>query len=235
MTIYVGMDDTDMPGTRGTGKLANSIVKVLDKKYPSYAITRHQLFVSDDIKYTSHNSNAVIHVNASGEEACKDIFEIVKAEMLADFIEGSDPGLAVADAEQILPPVIVMSQDTKYKVITQEQVKTVAKNTGILLEPLGGTGDGIIGAMAGLGLACTNDDGRYLLKDNLRKIRDSTDVEELLKSGVDSVYLPDGREVKSGIIRIRENQYPKPSPVCGKSVLFVNELENGEYKAYMRR
>lgn len=235
ITIYVGIDDTDIKGSRGTGKLAHAIVKQLSPGFKAHTITRHQLFLSDEIPYTTHNSNAVICVDASGKEACGEIFEVAKEVMLDDFYEGSDPGLAVADKSQILPPLIVMSQDAKIKVLDQELPRTLAKNLGILLEGLGGTEDGIIGAMAGLGLAVTNDDGRFLLKESLRNIRGETDVETLLANGVDSVYLPDGRQVVSGTIKIRENQYPKPSAVAGKTVLFVNETAPGEYLAYMRR
>jgi hypothetical protein len=234
ITVYIGIDDTDIPGSRGTGKLAHDIAKALGT-YRAYAITRHQLFDHPSIPFTSHNSNAVVHVDTSGKEACREIFGIAKEVMQEQFLEGSDPGLAVADAEQILPPLIVMGQDTKIKILEQDPVRTLAKNLGILLEGLGGTEDGVIGAMAGLGLAVTNDDGRYLLRGNLRAIRDETDVETLLANGVDSVYLPDGRSVTSGRIRIRENQYPKPSPVAGKAVLFVKERGPGEYFAYMRR
>ncbi|MDD3933303.1 MAG: ABC transporter substrate-binding protein [Methanoculleus sp.] len=234
ITVYIGIDDTDIPGSRGTGKLAHDIAKALDT-YHAYAITRHQLFFHPSIAYTSHNSNAVVHVNASGVEACREIFDIAKGVMLEQFLEGSDPGLAVADAGQILPPLIVMGQDAKIKLLDQDPVRTLAKNLGILLEGLGGTEEGVIGAMAGLGLAVTNDDGRYLLRGNLRTIRDETDVETLLANGVDSIYLPDGKEVTSGRIKIRENQYPKPSAVAGRAVLFVKERGPGEYLAYMRR
>ena len=43
ITVYIGIDDTDIPGSRGTGKLAHDIAKALDT-YHAYAITRHQLF-----------------------------------------------------------------------------------------------------------------------------------------------------------------------------------------------
>jgi hypothetical protein len=174
-------------------------------------------------------------VDASGVEACREIFDTAKRVMQEQFLEGSDPGLAVADAGQILPPLIVMGQDAKIKLLDQDMVRTLAKNLGVLLEGLGGTEDGVIGAMAGLGLAVTNDDGRYLLLGSLRTVRDETDVETLLANGVDAVYLPDGREVTSGRIKIRENQYPKPSAVAGRAVLFVKERGPGEYLAYMRR
>lgn len=62
--IYVGLDDTDTKDSRGTGRLARSIALALSTKYHIFGVTRHQLFVHPDIPFTSHNSSAVIHVEA---------------------------------------------------------------------------------------------------------------------------------------------------------------------------
>ena len=51
----------------------------------------------------------------------------------------------------------------------------------------------------------------------------------------DLLVVLDDMALEPGRIRIRENQYPKPSAVAGKAVLFVKERGPGEYFAYMRR
>ncbi|MCK9591287.1 MAG: hypothetical protein M0Q91_04680 [Methanoregula sp.] len=52
MTILVSIDDTDNPGSRGTGRLAHAVADTLSADYPIYGITRHQLYVHPDIPYT---------------------------------------------------------------------------------------------------------------------------------------------------------------------------------------
>jgi len=227
-TIYICIDDTDtLTGPRGTGKLARAIADTLKAEYPIFAVTRHQLYVHPDIPYTSHNSDAVIHVEAEGNDALDHIFETAEQVMLGDFLEGSDPGLAVASADQITASLIAYGQDAKCKILNQERARTLAKNLHIRLKGLGGTEDGVIGAMAGLGLATMKCDGRYLLRGRIRDITGPCTVEELFEHGVDEVCTMDGRQLTTGTIQLRPGKAPRTCPMSGKAVLFVRE-ENGQ-------
>ncbi|MCK9580317.1 MAG: ABC transporter substrate-binding protein [Methanoregula sp.] len=221
--IYISIDDTDtLTGPRGTGKLARNIADTVVADYPVFGVTRHQLYVHPDIPYTSHNSNAVIHVNAGGDDATMDhLFEIAEQVMMDDFLDGSDPGLAVASDRQITSSLIVYGQDAKCSIITQERARTLAKNLGIRLKGLGGTEDGVIGTMAGLGLAYSRSDGRFLQKGDIRSIIGSCTVEELLRHGIDEVCTMDGRQISTGTVNFRPGKPPRPCPICGRSVVFV--------------
>ena len=225
MTIYLAIDDTDVIGSRGTGKLAREIAHNLSKEWNILGVTRHQLFVHDAIPFTSHNSCAVIHVNSDDREEADTIFDWAKDIMLSDFIEGSDPGIAVATGFQIVPALIAFGKDAKNMVLTQEKARTLAKNLEIRLEGLGGSQDGVIGAMAGLGLAATRNDGRFVQKGRIRDIRGSCLAEDLLKAGIDAITTLDGRVITDGMIIEKEFKSVKPCPVNGRSVLFVEERE----------
>jgi len=144
MTILVSIDDTDNLNSRGTGRLARAIANTLAGDYPVYGVTRHQLYMHPDIPYTSHNSCAVIHVESNGNADIDTIFTTAQDIMLADFIEGSDPGIAVASADQVSPPLIAFGKDAKCTILTQEKARTLAKNLNIRLRGLGGTEDGVI-------------------------------------------------------------------------------------------
>lgn len=233
MTIYVCVDDTDNLKSRGTGRLARAIAAELSKKYPVYGVTRHQLYVHPDIPFTSHNSCAVIHIDIDEKEHLDDIFEVAKKEIYDDFIEGSDPGLAVAHESQILPSLVAYAKDAKNTVLTQGKARMLARNLGIRLEGLGGTEDGVIGAMAGLGLALTQNDGRFLLIGQIRELEGPQSVEKLIGSGVDEIFTLDGRKVTTGTVINDENKSVKPCPVNGKVILFVDE-QNGELVAVKR-
>lgn len=225
-TIYVSIDDTDiLDGPRGTGRLARNIADTLAQDYPVFGVTRHQLYVHPDIPYTSHNSNAVIHVEAEGDDAMDHIQEIAEEAMLGDFFEGSDPGIAVASSEEIAPPLVIYGQDAKCTVLTQERARTLAKNLKIRLKGLGGTEDGVIGAMAGLGLAFASNDGRYLQIGSIRHIRGFCPVDELLAAGVDEAWTLDGRRVPEGTVVARPDKPVRPCPINGRSVLFVEERD----------
>ncbi|MDD3985325.1 MAG: ABC transporter substrate-binding protein [Methanobacterium sp.] len=231
--IYVCVDDTDSLNSRGTGRLARAIAAKLSKKYPVEGVTRHQLYVHPDIPFTSHNSCAVIHLNTDNKKNMDNIFEIAKEEIYNDFIEGSDPGLSVAHESQIKPSLIAYAKDAKDTVLTQKKARKLAENLNIRLEGLGGTEDGVIGSMAGLGLAYMGNDGRFLLKDNIRNLLGSQFVEKLIEAGIDAIYTLDGRLVTKGIIHNNADKSVKPCPVNGKCILFVDDSK-GVFQAIKR-
>ena len=53
----------------------------------------------------------------------------------------------------------------KKSVLNQEMTCSLAADPGITLQGLGGTEDGLIGAIAGLGLASTQNDSRDIMKE----------------------------------------------------------------------
>jgi hypothetical protein len=147
------------------------------------------------------------------------------------FIPGSDPGLCLARHEQVTTPVITFGQDAKSKILTQEQARKIAANLNIQLYGLGGTNGGIIGALAGAGLAATGMDGRFLHIGTIRDRQGSMEVDALLKSGIDDVMSTDGRVVKEGLIQIRK--FPQPVRIFGRPFLLVEEIE-GQWHAVRR-
>jgi tRNA(Ile2) C34 agmatinyltransferase TiaS len=232
MRIYVGIDDTDSLESRGTGRLARGIAEELSRSYGIYGVTRHQLYVHPDIPFTSHNSSAVIHLDAPADADLQHIFDSVKALMLADFIEGSDPGLVVAPAPLVTPGVVAFGMDAKRTIVTQARARSIAATTGILCEGLGGTEGGVIGAVAGIGLASTGNDGRFLMKGRSRELKGSIRrLAEVLEAGIDRVMTMEGKALEAGEIDLAKSA--NPSFVQGKAVLFVEPVD-GHYLALKR-
>ena len=219
--IYISIDDTDNLESRGTGRLARMIAAELSKSHTIFGVTRHQLYVHEDIPFTSHNSCAVIHLEDKGDGTLKDLFKTTKEMMLADFIEGSDPGLAVASSDEISHCIVYFGMDAKRTVLTQERARDIAKNAHILLEGLGGTEDGVIGAVAGIGLASMKCDGRFVLKGKTRELTGTQHIADVLSVGIDQIMTLDGQLITDGFIDLQKS--PKPSFVQGKAVLFVEK------------
>jgi hypothetical protein len=228
MTIYLGIDDTDMPETPGTGKIARMIASHLSPHCRVSGITRHQLFLHPDIPYTSHNSSAVIHCEGGDLEK---LFSIAKKILTDQHAVGSDPGLAIAQRSSVGPAVITFGMDAKNTVLTQSRARKVAEHAGLLLYGVGGTEDGVIGALAGIGLARTGNDGRFIQKNCLRDLQGEQTVEALLHGGIDGILTTEGRTVTEGSIQFRK--FPKPALVSGKAVLFVEPC-NGYYTEVIR-
>jgi tRNA(Ile2) C34 agmatinyltransferase TiaS len=197
--IYIGMDDTDNLESRGTGWLARAIAQDLSGDYAVTGVTRHQLLVDPRIPYTSHNSSAAIGLDEPETIDLTDLFERVKTLMLAGFVYGSDPGLCVATgaAAQML---FEFGQRAQRDVVTQAEARTLAETHDILFAGLGGSQDGVIGALAAVGLAACGEDGRYLLVGRSREVAGLQEISAVLGTGISAVMTLNGQPVSHGLV-----------------------------------
>jgi hypothetical protein len=223
--IYVGIDDTNNEESVGTAKFARQVASKIAKKFPVYGVTRHQLYQDKEINYSLHNFCAVIHVKVD-KEYLNTIFSTARDEILNNFNIGSNPGLAAADEDAISPETVKFGEDAKYKVLKKDNAFILATNSKIKIEGFGETGNGVVGALAGVGLASTKNDGRFVQLGELRKIKQPEPVENFLNSGIDKILTTEGVIVNEGMIFNIDNKPVKPSPVDGSVVLFVEPANN---------
>ncbi|MFN2165411.1 MAG: ABC transporter substrate-binding protein [Anaerolineae bacterium] len=197
--LFIGLDDTDNLESRGTGHLAREIASALAIEYPLLGVMRHQLLVDDRVPCTKNNSCATIALNVDGDADPVALLERVRALMLADFQPGSDPGLCIARA---VPAVVAdFGRRAQRELVSQEEARGLAAEHGLLLQGLGGDEDGVIGALAAVGLASTGEDGRYVLVGRSRELAGLQPVRALLAAGIVSVQTADGQPVTEGLIQ----------------------------------
>jgi hypothetical protein len=163
MRILLAIDDTDDLESRGTGEIASLMAEgIAENGWGTTAlVTRHQLLVHPDIPYTSHNS--AMCFAAELNEGCLPRVVSFAGEFLDhECAAGSDPGLCVAvlDAIGAAPGLVEFGQRAKLEVLSMAESYDLAKRLGVHLSAHGGTGQGIIGALAGVGLRLHGNDGR---------------------------------------------------------------------------
>ena len=158
--IYVGIDDTDVIGSPGTNQLARAIVRRLGDVAKGAIVCRHQLFFDPRVPYTSQNGSASIQLPHAESMPRAQLTDAVREEMLAFFVEGSDPGLAITTVAT--GDMTAFATRAKSDVVTQADARTVAQRSDCHLEGLGGTNQGIIGALAAVAFAAGGDDGRVV-------------------------------------------------------------------------
>ena len=222
MIVYIGLDDTDNLELRGTGRLARSIAEALAEQFSVLGVTRHQLLVDPRIPYTSHNSSAAILLEAELSEPLEPIFQRVRGWMVGDFQPGSDPGLCVAN-EDVASQLIEFGRQAQTEVVTQEDARQLAARYGALLAGLGGTQDGVIGALSAVGLARGGQDGRYLLIGRSRDLSGLQPLESVRQVGVADIRTLDGRPVETGMILADKL---RPARRDARPVLFVEPEED---------
>jgi tRNA(Ile2) C34 agmatinyltransferase TiaS len=197
--FFIGLDDTDTLDSRGTGHLARQIAAALAVDYPVLGVTRHQLLLDPRVPCTKNNSSAAILLNVDGNLDPIILLERVRALMLDSYQPGSDPGLCVAS---MVPAAITeFGRRAQRQLVTQGEAQALAEAHGIPLLGLGGTGDGIIGALAAVGLATSGEDGRYVLVGRSRELSGLQPVSVLLAAGIPAVQTADGQPVTSGLVQ----------------------------------
>lgn len=196
--IYIGLDDTDNKTSRGTGNLARAVAASLSGNYMVRGVTRHQLLVDPRVPSTSHNSCNVVHLLTDGDIDLAALADAVQAVMLADFQPGSDPGLCVAQA--VTPEMVAFGRRAKTELVTQAEARDIAERRGCVLRGLGGTQDGVIGALAGVALAATGEDGRFVLVGRSRELAGVQPVQAILEHGIAQVRTTDGVSLQGGLV-----------------------------------
>ncbi len=197
--LYIGLDDTDNLESRGTGHLAREIAAAMAASYPVLGVTRHQLLVDPSVPCTKNNSCAAIVLNVDGDVNPTVLLEQACALMLDDFQPGSDPGLCVAHA--VPAAVTEFGRRAQHELVSQDDARALAARHGLLLQGLGGDEDGVIGALAAVGLAASGEDGRYVLVGRSRELIGLQPVSALLAAGIAAVQAPEGQLVTAGLVQ----------------------------------
>jgi len=231
--FFLGVDDTDVLGHKpGTGRLARDLGAHLEQRglLRLVGVVRQQLLVDPRIPYTSHNSPAclVFEVAAPVNGAPRQIFEEAAAYVQARSAQGSDPGLCLAARSQVGDALVAFGHRASTEVLAKTDAIALADAQRVTLRELGGTGDGIIGALAAVGLTAEGTAGRFLeLAGGLRELGTHVPAAQLRQLGIKLLNLSrNGEVVPSGAV-IDTGDRVRPRLVAGEPVLLVEYADHG--------
>lgn len=163
MRAYVCFDDTDLLDCgRGTGKLGRWMMDRLPDGCTGWGVVRQQLLVHPDIPMTSHNSSACAVIDVPDTSVVPALIAAGIAMIEENYFEGSDPGLCVATEADTdaLARLRAFGRLAAVEVTDKAAARTAA--AGVHISEHGGTGGGIIGAAAGVGLTSLGWAGRLI-------------------------------------------------------------------------
>lgn len=227
--LLIGIDDTDDLRSPGTGRRARALLRELTVAGLGSAAgaTRHQLLVDDRIPYTSHNSSACLAWRSPGGNP-----EAVQGDVIAlaaRFLERicpptADPGLAVAipsRLEQAIPALVDFGRRAKREVLRTAGARDLATRLGVHLSGHGGTQDGVLGALAAVGLHLSGNDGLFITLPGLYELPRETTIDDL-RARVPLDHARDGNQRQPGPGELIElGAWVHPVLLDGRTVLLL--------------
>lgn len=230
MRVYVGFDDTDtIDADRGTGKLARCFEDRLPEGCRLWGVVRQQLLVDERVPYTSHNSSACVVLELEDPQGLRDIIERAATHIGANFLEGSDPGVCVAAAGAPgLAELADFGRHCTCRVVNQKAALAAA--AGVHLSAHGGSGDGIIGAAAAVGLTAAGWCGRFIEFGQLREYPDVVQVKDLEECRIQVVSVERDATVPGPADMVRTNRWVRPRLMGGRAILLVRPAGRGAWE-----
>ncbi|MBI4181186.1 MAG: hypothetical protein HY528_04570 [Chloroflexi bacterium] len=228
--LYIGVDDTDIIGSAGTGKVARGLANHLVKLGlgESLGVSRHQLLVDGRIRYTSHNSAKGIALTT--ERKVTEFYQPSTDYIKECFQPGSDPGLCICSEEMIDEEIIQFGKRAVSEVLLIRDAIDLAARHKLFLKGLEGNGEGIIGALAAVGLRAWGNESRLVDLPGIREIKGLITVAEILKSTpICSVQDTDGKLLDQNEV-IDSLDWIRPSLIGGQPVLRVKPTTNSAGK-----
>jgi len=246
MRIYVCFDDTDtLDCGRGTGKFARWFGEKQVDGLKCWGVVRQQLLFDPRVPFTSHNSSACVvfeTTKAFDPEELASLLETLRelgvAHIAEHFVEGSDPGLCIAadDGLSDLDALATFGRRAAVDLVTQAEARETAVSAGVHLSGHGGTEDGVIGALAGVGLTHWGWSGRFIdYAGGLRAFDDVVRVADL--ESADMLVVPIDRNVISPKPDdlVDTGGWVRPRLLGGRAIIPVEFASEGRWAHVVRR
>jgi len=242
--IFVGLDDTDVLDSPGTNKLARHLVAQLQHVWHAERITRHQLLEDPRVPCTRKNGCVAIQFSclpglSEPDGLSQELICRVRPMIQKWCPVGSDPGLCVIETMPREPgpregvpraavpsEIVAFGERAQREFLRQDDARELARRHGVYLEGLGGSEDGVIGALAAVGLSAGENDGRitYLgqAETDLFDVSGPQPFDRLGRLGVEEVRrLRSNAVVTAGMVDVGKRL--RPNLRRGRVILYVED------------
>jgi len=223
MFFLIGIDDTDSATSEGTGTHACRLGRLIEERRFGrlISVTRHQLLRHPDIYYTSANTSDCLLIDTE-KEARRDMELTCREFLRRNSAPASDPGFALAAWPDISPEVVAWGKQAKHLQLFRSTAIALARSANISIAGFHGSGIGVIGALAAVGLYFSGDDGRFIWLPGLDRLKGTLTLPALLNiCYIDRVENLRGRRpLERDLVYLGD----APTPVLrdGKSVLLLD-------------
>jgi len=160
MYFFLGIDDTDSTDAGDTSELALALGQELENLALAKLvnISAHQLIQQPTVPCTSSNCAACLYLDTAPERG-REIDLACRQFLLASCEPGSNPGYTLAAVNQFSHEVAAWGKTAQLKLLQRQEALTLGRNNGLVVASIMGSGCGVIGALAAVGLRFEGNDG----------------------------------------------------------------------------
>jgi len=230
----IGIDDTDNKESRGTGFLSRLMAQRIAEENLGFhnGITRHQLLFDPRVPYTSQNSSACIALKTNQPN---ELWDFMIDFLINSCAIGSDCGLCMIKQSSVPQSIVSWGLKAKVDLVNKTLAANLAQKEGVQLIGLTGTHDGIIGAMAGVGLRASGNDGRFvsLPQADIRSITGSHKLGDAKRNiGFEKAVTIQGHEVDDSAFVCFDGGWLRPVLKNGDITIVLNKTEKNGKSIY---
>ena len=167
--FVIGIDDTDEPDGEGTSRLAVAWAAAVEAEGfgVTHGVTRHQLWPSPKIEATGQNRCLAIAL-----ETDRNVLDV--EDHIVDYVREhasskANPAVGLLSRHTDMPHALAFGRRAQQELLKLADAERYATESNVLLRGLGGNRNGMIGALAAVGLHAGGKDGLFI---QLRGIRD---------------------------------------------------------------
>ncbi len=228
--FFIGIDDTDSPSSKGTGYLTRELGKEIENQKLGKVlnITRHQLLISKGINFTNRNNSACIEVNTCNIESLAGFCHHF---IYSNTNDEANPVMIISPANTVSESIIEFGIKAKNEILTLKQSEKILKDYGLKADFIRKKKNGIIGALAAIGLRATGNDGRVIWVNGYEMkglIGNYLAGEVYCETHVDSIKTEDGFKIPiNAHINFTDNRI-KPVFKENSVILLVEEITTGK-------
>jgi hypothetical protein len=194
--FVIGADDTDAPGSAGTGELLCGLAEraASDGFGSAEGVTRHQLWASEKVRATADNACYALAL-----ETDRDVLDV--EDYVADFVRseaasGANAAIAILSRHSDMPHALAFGRRAQQELLRERDAEQYAAESNVLLRSLAGSRAGIVGALAAAGLRGGGKDGRYTWLPGLAALTGRLRAGQVREaSAIQQILDPEGEEV----------------------------------------
>jgi len=222
MKLLIGIDNTDNRTTRSTGFTGRHLAALIraEKLGIVHGVTRHQLLRDEQIIYTNDNSAICIEVSSPSSD---ELWEFCKHCIADARVPDAISGICMLDADSVPSDVIEWGKSTKIKFIEEALVIPLMEKHHIQWASYNNDTNGLIGALAAVGLRASGNDGRFIFIDDkdLHKIVGFFMVSELMSDfEIGKILTLNGKPTEPDAV-VEVGHWFRPILINHQKVLYV--------------